>query len=233
MYLLGFDIGSSSIKASLIDGQSGNCLASAFYPKQEMKITAVKPGWAEQEPEQWWANLKLALAEVMGQSKVDPKAIDSIGISYQMHGLVAVDKNQQVLRPSIIWCDSRAAEIGNKAFSEIGEEKCLSNLLNSPGNFTASKLKWVKDNEPELYAKIDKIMLPGDYIAMKLTSNGQVFWAFASANESVNGAYVAHLWSYGLNTWGWEDLYGGGDRDYNDLIVQLDFTSTAGAGLLV
>jgi len=171
MYLLGFDIGSSSVKASLINGETGDCLGSAFYPKQEMKITAHKPGWAEQDPELWWTNLKLALADVLGQARVDSKAIDSIGISYQMHGLVAVDKNKQVLRPSIIWCDSRAAEIGNKAFVEIGEEKCLSNLLNSPGNFTASKLKWVKDNEPALYAKIDKIMLPGDYIAMKLSGD--------------------------------------------------------------
>ena len=161
MYLLGFDIGSSSVKASLINGETGDCLGSAFYPKQEMKITANKPGWAEQDPELWWTNLKLALADVLAQSRVEAKAIDSIGISYQMHGLVAVDKNKQVLRPSIIWCDSRAAEIGNKAFVEIGEEKCLANLLNSPGNFTASKLKWVKDNEPALYAKIDKIMLSG------------------------------------------------------------------------
>jgi len=171
MYLLGFDIGSSSVKASLISGETGDCLGSAFYPKQEMKITALKPGWAEQAPELWWTNLKLALADVMAQSKVNPTDIDSIGISYQMHGLVAVDKNKQVLRPSIIWCDSRAAEIGNKAFVEIGEEKCLSNLLNSPGNFTASKLKWVKDNEPALYAKIDKIMLPGDYIVLKLSGD--------------------------------------------------------------
>ena len=171
MYLLGFDIGSSSVKASLINGETGDCLGSAFYPKQEMKITANKPGWAEQDPELWWTNLKLALADVLAQSRVEAKAIDSIGISYQMHGLVAVDKNKQVLRPSIIWCDSRAAEIGNKAFVEIGEEKCLANLLNSPGNFTASKLKWVKDNEPALYAKIDKIMLPGDYIAMKLSGD--------------------------------------------------------------
>ena len=190
MYLLGFDIGSSSVKASLINGQTGDCLASAFYPKQEMKITAVKPGWAEQEPELWWENLKLALADVLSHSKVDPKAIDSIGISYQMHGLVAVDKNQQVVRPSIIWCDSRAAEIGNKAFTEIGEEKCLSNLLNSPGNFTASKLEWVKNNEPEVYAKIDKIMLPGDYIAMKLS--GEIKTTAGNLSEGI-------LWNFKEN----------------------------------
>ena len=169
MYLLGFDIGSSSVKASLINGETGKCVSSSFFPKNEMKITALQAGWAEQHPDLWWENLKLALSEVMQNAKVPASEIDSIGISYQMHGLVVVDKNQQVLRPSIIWCDSRATAIGDKAFQKIGAEKCLSNLLNSPGNFTASKLKWVKDNEPELYSKIDKIMLPGDYIAMKLT----------------------------------------------------------------
>ncbi len=173
MYLLGFDIGSSSVKACIIEGESGSCLASAFYPKKEMKITAFRSGWAEQEPEDWWTNLKLAVAEVIEKSAVSPSRINSIGISYQMHGLVLVDKQQQVLRPSIIWCDSRASSIGDRAFREIGEQKCLETLLNSPGNFTASKLKWVKDNEPGLYARIDKLMLPGDYIAMKLSGRIQ------------------------------------------------------------
>jgi xylulokinase len=136
-----------------------------------MKITALQAGWAEQAPELWWENLKLAIHEVMNTSKVEPKTIDSIGISYQMHGLVVVDKNRKVLRPSIIWCDSRAAVYGNKAFTDLGEQTCLANLLNSPGNFTASKLKWVKENEPELFSRIDKIMLPGDYIAMKLSGD--------------------------------------------------------------
>ena len=86
-----------------------------------------------------------------------------------MNSLVIVDKNGQSLRNSIIWCDSRAVEIVQKAFKEIEELKCINNLLNSPGNFTASKLKWVKENEPDIYNKIYKFMLPGDYIAYRLS----------------------------------------------------------------
>ena len=191
MYLLGFDIGSSSVKVSLIDAENGNCVASSFHPKQEMKITAHKAGWAEQEPELWWQNLKLALADVLNESKVNQEDIYSIGISYQMHGLVMVDKNQEVIRPSIIWCDSRAAAIGDKAFAEIGGQRCLTNLLNSPGNFTASKLKWVKDNEPELYSRVYKIMLPGDYIAMKLSGEIQT---------TVSGLSEGIMWDFRENS---------------------------------
>jgi xylulokinase len=181
MYLLGFDIGSSSVKASIVDAQSGERLASAFYPKVELEIKSVEAGWAEQNPEAWWKNLQLATADVLkGRSGAD---VAAIGISYQMHGLVLVDKNQQVLRPSIIWCDSRAVPFGAKAFSEIGENWCLSHLLNTPGNFTASKLAWVKANEPELYAKIDKLMLPGDYIAMKLT--GEISTTVSGLSEGM------------------------------------------------
>lgn len=169
MYLLGIDIGSSSVKASILNGETGEIAGSSYYPKSEMTITAKQSGWAEQQPELWWDNLKLAILEAKSLAKISGNEIVAIGISYQMHGLVVVDKHQNLLRPSIIWCDSRATEIGSKAFNEIGNEKCLNALLNSPGNFTASKLKWVKDNEPSLYEKIDKIMLPGDYIAMKMT----------------------------------------------------------------
>lgn len=169
MYLLGFDIGSSSVKACLIDAQNGNCLASAFYPKAEMAIEAKQVGWAEQDPNAWWNNLKAANQEVMSKAGVDANDVAGIGISYQMHGLVLVDKDKELLRPAIIWCDSRAVPYGEKAFKEIGEEKCLSHLLNSPGNFTASKLAWVKENEPAIFDKIDKLMLPGDYIALRLT----------------------------------------------------------------
>ncbi|MGN1237092.1 MAG: xylulokinase, partial [Bacteroidaceae bacterium] len=171
MYLLGYDIGSSSVKASLVDARSGQCVASAFYPKSEAEIIAVKAGWAEQDPELWWQNLKLATQNVLTSSRINSADIKGIGISYQMHGLVCVDKQQKVLRPSIIWCDSRAVPYGDKAFHTLGEEHCLSRLLNSPGNFTVSKLAWVKENEPEIFEKIDKILLPGDYIAMRLSGN--------------------------------------------------------------
>jgi len=187
MYLLGYDIGSSSVKAALVDAETGKIVASDFFPKTEMPMLAKQAGWAEQDPEMWWSNLKLANASVLAQSKVDPRDIKAIGISWQMHGLVMIDKERKLLRPSIIWCDSRAVPYGEKAFKAIDEEKALSHLLNSPGNFTASKLAWVKENEPDLYERIDKIMLPGDYIAMKLTdeigitveglSEG-IFWDF-------------------------------------------------------
>ena len=190
MYLLGYDIGSSSVKASLVDAQTGKCAASAFYPKSEAAIIAVKPGWAEQDPASWWEYLKLATADIMAATGVDPKEIKAIGISYQMHGLVCVDKDQNVLRHSIIWCDSRAVPYGQKAFDALGHESCLSHLLNSPGNFTASKLAWVKENEPELYEKIYKIMLPGDYIAMKLT--GEIC-------TTVSGLSEGMLWDFAEN----------------------------------
>ena len=190
MYLLGYDIGSSSVKASLVDAQTGKCVSSAFYPKSEAAIIAAKPGWAEQEPSSWWEYLKLATADVLSSSGADSSDIKAIGISYQMHGLVCVDKDGNVLRPSIIWCDSRAVPYGQKAFDTIGHEACLSHLLNSPGNFTASKLAWVKENEPELYSKIHKIMLPGDYIAMKLT--GEIC-------TTVSGLSEGMLWDFAEN----------------------------------
>ncbi|MCF0160272.1 MAG: carbohydrate kinase, partial [Bacteroidaceae bacterium] len=183
MYLLGFDVGSSSVKASLVNGDTGKCVASAFYPKQEAKITALKPGWAEQDPEMWWANLKLATADVMSQCGAQPTEVKAIGISYQMHGLVCVDKQLKPLRDAIIWCDSRAVPDGNKAFGALGQNLCLGHLLNSPGNFTASKLAWVKENEPELFEQIYKIMLPGDYIALKLS--GEVCTTISGLSEGM------------------------------------------------
>ena len=183
MYLLGYDIGSSSVKASLVNAETGKCVSSAFFPKTEAAIIAVKPGWAEQNPESWWENLKLATQAVMTESGANAGEIKAIGISYQMHGLVCVDKDQNVLRPSIIWCDSRAVPYGQKAFETLGEENCLSHLLNSPGNFTASKLAWIKENEPTIYERIHKIMLPGDYIAMKLS--GEICTTVSGLSEGM------------------------------------------------
>lgn len=187
MYLIGYDIGSSSIKASLVNAESGQCIASDFFPKKEAPILAVKAGWAEQDPASWWDFLKESTRSILQNSGISKREIKAIGISYQMHGLVCVDKNQQVLRPAIIWCDSRAVPFGEKAFKTIGENVCLPHLLNSPGNFTAAKLAWIKENEPAIFGKIDKIMLPGDYIAMKLTGDIRttieglsegIFWDF-------------------------------------------------------
>ncbi|MEM6829177.1 MAG: FGGY family carbohydrate kinase [Bacteroidota bacterium] len=183
MYLLGYDIGSSSIKAALVEAGSGNTVGIAQYPEREMEIISEEVGWAEQRPELWWEHLGSATKKLLSKTSVDPKEIKGIGISYQMHGLVLLDKNGEVIRPAIIWCDSRATTYGDQAFSAIGEKKCLDHLLNAPGNFTAAKLKWVKENEPERYDQIDKIMLPGDYIAFKMT--GEVRTTVSGLSEGM------------------------------------------------
>ena len=200
MYLLGIDIGTSSIKVSVVEANSTKCIASAQYPDNESAITSLQIGWAEQSPEMWWEHMQKAILKLHATKKYESSDISAIGISYQMHGLVLVDKNQQVLRDSIIWCDSRAVEIGENAFNKIGHEKCLSHLLNSPGNFTASKLAWVKKNEPAVYEKIAHVMLPGDFISMKLTgtittsisalSEG-IFWDFK--NKEISKSVLDHF----------------------------------------
>ena len=162
MFLLGYDIGSSSVKGSLVDSQSGRCVAQAFYPPHEAPISAPKRGWAEQDPNDWWHYTQIVTRELLQQCNVAGSDISAIGISYQMHGLVCVDEQQQVLRPAIIWCDSRAVPYGNAAYEALGKDFCLSHLLNSPGNFTAAKLAWIKHNEPEIFGRIHKIMLPGE-----------------------------------------------------------------------
>ncbi|MES2269000.1 MAG: FGGY family carbohydrate kinase [Bacteroidota bacterium] len=183
MLLLGIDIGTSSVKVCIANAENQSVIASAQYPDQESPIISHQTGWAEQSPDMWWQQTQQALALCIKKGGFDAKNISAIGIAYQMHGLVLVDKDQNLLRDSIIWCDSRAVEIGDKAFDEIGEAACLSHLLNSPGNFTASKLAWVKQNEPEVYDKIDKIMLPGDYIAMKLT--GEITTSASALSEGI------------------------------------------------
>jgi xylulokinase len=191
MLLLGIDVGTSSIKVSVVDAQTQKCLASAHYPETEAEIISHKSGWAEQSPETWWQYAQEAILNANSSEEYDPQDIAAIGIAYQMHGLVVVDKDQNVLRDSIIWCDSRAVEYGEKAFKNIGEENCLSCLLNSPGNFTAAKLAWVKENEPEIFEKIDKIMLPGDFIAMKLTGN--ITTSISALSEGI-------FWNFQKNT---------------------------------
>ena len=183
MLLLGIDIGTSFIKVSAVDAETRQSVASAQYPETENQITSLQPGWAEQDPEMWWHCTVHAIQQLIDSKKIDEKQIVAIGISYQMHGLVLVDKQQKVLRDAIIWCDSRAVKIGENASEEIGEEICSSCLLNSPGNFTASKLAWVKENEPEIYKQIDKIMLPGDFIAMKLT--GEITTTSSALSEGI------------------------------------------------
>lgn len=190
MYLLGIDIGTSSIKVAVVEVATQKCVASAQYPEQETEIKSVKAGWAEQSPLDWWQNAQQAILKLNDGNQFDPKEIKAIGIAYQMHGLVVVDKHQEILRDSIIWCDSRAVETGEKAFDTIGHEKSLSHLLNSPGNFTASKLAWVKENEPETYQKIDKMMLPGDFIAMKLT--GEITTSISALSEGILWDFKNH-----------------------------------------
>lgn len=190
MYYIGFDIGSSSVKVALVESESGKKVIALHEPSDEMSIIALHADWAEQDPNIWWEHICTATKRVIKESNVDASKITGIGISYQMHGLVVVDAAGNSLRNSIIWCDSRAIEIGDRAFEELGNDKCAEHLLNSPGNFTASKLKWVKDNEPEVYEKIYKYMLPGDYIASKLTG---------VINTTKNGLSEGILWDYKEN----------------------------------
>ncbi|MDE3251368.1 MAG: carbohydrate kinase [Bacteroidota bacterium] len=200
MLLLGIDVGTSSIKVSVVNADTQQAIVSVQYPEIETAITSLQPGWAEQSPEMWWLHVQAAILKANATKKYNPRDIGAIGIGYQMHGLVLIDKEQQVLRDSIIWCDSRAVAIGNEAFLHIGEEKCLSHLLNSPGNFTASKLAWVKRNEPGIYARIHEVLLPGDFIAMKLSGSTSttvsalsegIFWDFKkqALSDDVFGYY--------------------------------------------
>jgi len=200
MYLLGIDLGSSSVKVALVRSDSGGLIGSCQYPESEYAIISKQSGWAEQDPEMWWQSTCQAIKKLLIQTQVSASEIQAIGIAYQMHGLVLVDRSKQVLRSSIIWCDSRAVDIGHRAYKDIGEDYCLNNLLNSPGNFTASKLAWVKENEAEIFNRIDKFILPGDYIAMKLTGDIRttisglsegVFWDFK--NDCVSETILEHF----------------------------------------
>jgi xylulokinase len=201
MLFLGIDVGSSSVKVSVLDGSTGQSVASAQYPEAELEITSPQPGWAEQDPELWWDCVVQACRKLFSGQDIDPARIEAVGIAYQMHGLVLVDHSQRVLRPAIIWCDSRAAPIGEEAARALGEDYCFGNLLNSPGNFTAAKLRWVQQHEPDVFAGIHKAMLPGDFIAMKLT--GEISTTASGMSEAILWDFpeqtIAHKL---LNYWG-------------------------------
>lgn len=169
MYFLGLDIGSSSVKLAIINGETGDCIAKTQQPQTELVIDAPEPGYAEQSPEDWWQAVVAGVRQLLAAVPRAAQQIDAIGISYQMHGLVTLDKQRNVLHPAIIWCDSRATLTGERAFAALGEDWCMRHLLNSPGNFTVAKLKWLADNRPDVYSAIDKVMLPGDYIALRLS----------------------------------------------------------------
>jgi xylulokinase len=233
-YLLGIDVGSSSVKASLLEVVSGTCAGSAFYPKTEQKIESPEPGFAEQDPQLWYDCAKDAVRDAMNAAGAKPEDVKAVGIAYQMHGLVCVDKDQNVLRSSIIWCDSRAVPYGQAAFESIGAETCLSHLMNSPGNFTAAKLAWVKEHQPEIYEKIDKIMLPGDWLAMKLTGEActkivPTFGTQGSINKEAAEAF-------GLAE-GTPVSYRGGDQPNNALSLNVlnpgEIAATAGTSGVV
>ena len=182
-YLLGYDIGSSAVKAALVEADSGAVTGSAVSPADELPIRAPRPGWAEQDPEVWWTHVCAATRQLAAAHPAALRAVRAVGLSYQMHGLVLVDRALRVLRPAILWCDSRAADIGRRAFAALGEAVCMQRLLNSPGNFTASKLKWVKDNEPDVFAHVHKAMLPGDYVALRMT--GEAVTTPAGLSEGI------------------------------------------------
>jgi xylulokinase len=190
MLLLGIDLGTSSLKVSVVDSATRQCLASVSYPESEREIRARQPGWAEQEPQQWWYDMQQAIQKAHATQAYNPLEIGAIGIAYQMHGLVLVDKHQQVLRDAIIWCDSRAAPYGEQAFKAIGPTQCLTHLLNSPGNFTAAKLAWVKEHEPQVYQQIKHILLPGDFIGLRLT--GKAVTSVAALSEGVFWDFANH-----------------------------------------
>ncbi|WP_348822264.1 xylulokinase [Flavobacterium aestuarii] len=212
MYYIGYDIGSSSVKAALVEASTGKKIIVLNEPQNEMEIVSLNPDWAEQDPEIWWQYICTATKRIIREANIEAYRIQGIGISYQMHGLVVVDNNGNPLRNAIIWCDSRAVEIGSKAFDELGHEKCMNQLLNSPGNFTASKLKWVKENEPEIYREVYKYMLPGDYIAYKLTNE---------ITTTKNALSEGMLWDYKENkVANWLLDYYGIDQSLTPRIVE-------------
>ena len=144
-------------------------ISTASFPQYELSINSPKLGWAEQDPEEWWTCVIEVTKLLLDKCNIDKSKVVSIGIAYQMHGLVALDKNFKVVRPSIIWCDSRAVQTGEEIAEIVTEQACYEKLLNLPGNFTFSKLCWMQKNEANSYSDTCHVMLPGDFIAMKMT----------------------------------------------------------------
>ncbi len=186
-HLLGIDLGSSAVKASLIEAGTGRLVAQASSPEEEMAILSPRPGWAEQDPEEWWRNAVAAAGRIRILAPKEMQDVEAVGISYQMHGLVVTDRSGRVLRPAIIWCDGRAVEIGARALREMGVDACMRRLLGGPGNFTASKLAWVRENEPEVFSRVRLAMLPGDWLAARMTG---------SCSTTASGLSEAALWDF-------------------------------------
>lgn len=211
MYSIGYDIGSSSIKIAITQNDTGKRVIVLQEPQEEMEMIVPQQGWAEQDPDVWWQYICTGTQKAIKEARIEATEITNIGISYQMHGLVIVNEEGKSLRNAIIWCDSRAVAIGNEAYESLGHKWCAENLYNAPGNFTASKLKWVQENEPNIYNSIYKYMLPGDYIAYKLTGK---------FTTTKNGLSEGTLWNYKTNELAVELLdYYGIDQDLTPTLV--------------
>ena len=167
-YVLGIDLGTSGTKTVLFDQEGrGVCSATVEYP-----MAQPQNGWAEQDPADWWNAAVSTIRTVLEKSGVDKKDVVSLGISGQMHGLVMLDKDGQVLRPSIIWCDQRTQVECDEIHEKVGKEKLISITANPAlTGFTLSKIMWVRKHEPEVYAKCRHILLPKDYVRYMLTGD--------------------------------------------------------------
>jgi xylulokinase len=178
--LLGIDISTTGAKAILVS-LDGKVLGSATnnYP-----LHTPRPLWSEQHPEDWWNAAQASIRQMLDETNIDPEAIQGIGLTGQMHGLVLLDGQDQVLRPAILWNDQRTAAACEQMTAKIG----LSELIRITGNpaltgFTAPKLLWVHEHEPEVYRRIAHILLPKDYIRFKLSGDRAIDCADASGTS--------------------------------------------------
>lgn len=164
-YLMGIDIGTTSARAIIID-EEGKLLGAGVY---EYPLYHPQPLWAEQDPQDWWEGTKKSIGKALKEADVKPQEIGGIGLSGQMHGLVLLDENYEVLRRSILWCDQRTVKqceyIMRKSRQTLVKSTCNPALT----GFTLPKVIWVRQEEPKIYDKIHKMLLPKDYIRFKLT----------------------------------------------------------------